>query len=238
MLAGVTFDYWNTLIRVPPESEWTARLDAWLSVLNDHGHTPSRAEVEDAFDHMRAAHDADWRANRQHGAVDAVDAFLAKFAFEVPPEAAEQLVATLMDVAADTEVEPTEGIAEALTALSDAGVRIGIVCDVGLTPSTVLRARLERLCLLEHFDHWSFSDDVGVYKPHPTIFEHALEGLGVDAAQAAHVGDLRRTDVAGARAMGMVTVRYSGAYDDPETDHPEADHVLSDHRELPALLLG
>ena len=238
MLAGVTFDYWNTLIRVPAESEWTQRIDVWLQVLHDHGHTPSRDDVEAAFDHMRAVHDAEWRANRQHGAADAVDAVLAKLAFEVPPEVVERLLAALLQVAADTEVVPTDGIAETLAELDEAGVRIGIVCDVGLTPSTVLRQRLEHLDLLRHFDHWSFSDEVGVYKPAPAIFEHALGGLGVDAGAAAHVGDLRRTDVAGARAVGMTTVRYAGAYDDPETEHPEADHVLTDHRDLVDLLVS
>ena len=65
--------------------------------------------------------------------------------------------------------------------------------------------------LLGYFDHWSFSDEVGWYKPAPEIFRHALDGLGgVAPERAAHVGDLRRTDVAGARAMGMTAVRYRG----------------------------
>ena len=53
------------------------------------------------------------------------------------------------------------------------------------------------------------------YKPAPEIFEHALAGLGgVDPAEAAHVGDLRRTDIAGARAMGILALRYRGVNDD------------------------
>jgi putative hydrolase of the HAD superfamily len=237
-IAGITFDYWNTLIRVPPDTEWGDRLEAWVAILHEHGHRPTREEVEAAFDHMREAHDADWRANRLHGAADAVDAFLAKLAYEVPPDGVERLVAVIAEIADNTEVEPTEGIGEVLAELHRDGVRIGIVCDVGLTPSTVLRERLERFDLLRYFHHWSFSDEVGVYKPHPAIFEHALAGLGVEAGAAAHVGDLRRTDVAGARAMGMVTVRYSGAHDDPETEHPEADHVVTHHRDLPHVLLS
>ena len=79
-----------------------------------------------------------------------------------------------------------------------------------MTPSTSLRRQLERHGLLDYFDHWSFSDEVGWYKPAPQIFEHALAGLGVtEPARAAHVGDLRRTDVAGARAHGLLSVRYS-----------------------------
>jgi putative hydrolase of the HAD superfamily len=116
-------------------------------------------------------------------------------------------------------------------------VRIGIVCDVGMTPSTALRAHLRRHGLLEHFTHWSFSDEVGVYKPAPEIFEHALTGLGrVAPDRAAHVGDLRRTDVAGARAMGMTAVRYTGVFDDDTVDLPEADHVVADLARVPEVL--
>ena len=40
---------------------------------------------------------------------------------------------------------------------------------------------------------------------------------------------------AGARAIGMRSVRYRGLADDPASG-PEADLVIDDHRELPALV--
>jgi putative hydrolase of the HAD superfamily len=111
-----------------------------------------------------------------------------------------------------------------------------------MSPSPVLRGILEDHGVLDRFDHWSFSDEVGVYKPHPEIFEHALAGLGgVAPERAAHVGDLHRTDVAGAKAMGITAIRYKGSNDDVgdvgdmgELIH--ADHVIDDHAEIPALL--
>jgi putative hydrolase of the HAD superfamily len=50
-----------------------------------------------------------------------------------------------------------------------------------------------------------------------------------------HVGDIRRTDVAGARALGMQTARLRARHDD-ESDRPEADWVVSSHDELADLL--
>jgi len=135
------------------------------------------------------------------------------------------------------ETELTPGMAEAIGVLVASGVRVGIICDVGLTPSITLRRALDHHGLLVQFGHWAFSDEVGVYKPDAAIFEHALAGLGgVAPDRAAHVGDLRRTDVAGARAMGMTAVRYRGVADDP-TEGPEGHHVLMDHVDLPGLLL-
>jgi FMN phosphatase YigB (HAD superfamily) len=115
-------------------------------------------------------------------------------------------------------------------------VKIGIVCDIGLTPSLVVRELLERDGLLGYFDGMSFSDEVGHYKPHPAIFEHALAGLGgVPASSAAHVGDRVRTDIDGAASMGMTAVRYNGVYED-ELAGQRDEVVVRDLRELPPLL--
>ena len=91
--------------------------------------------------------------------------------------------------------------------------------------------------MLGSFDAWSFSDETGWFKPAEEAFAPALEGLGADdPAVVAHVGDNRRTDVAGALALGMIAVRFTGFHDRPPDDGPEAHHVIDDHRELPGLL--
>ncbi len=47
------------------------------------------------------------------------------------------------------------------------------------------------------------SRSFGRTKPHPSIFEAALERLGVEPAEAAMVGDSYADDIEGARALGM-----------------------------------
>ncbi len=52
-----------------------------------------------------------------------------------------------------------------------------------------------------------------------------------------HVGDLRRTDVAGATALGMRTARYRGINDEgDEEGGGEAEFVLDSHPELVELV--
>jgi putative hydrolase of the HAD superfamily len=134
------------------------------------------------------------------------------------------------------ELEPAPEVEACLISLRERGVRLGIVCDVGFTGGELLRELLAERGLLEHFEGWGFSDEVGHYKPSPQIFAAALEALGAGPEQAMHVGDLRRTDIAGATALGMRTVRYRGLHDDPTVDAPEAEFVIESHRELPGLL--
>ncbi len=111
------------------------------------------------------------------------------------------------------------------------------MCDVGFTSGEQLRDVLHRAGILGHFDGWAFSDEVGAFKPDPAIFHHALHEIGgVAPERTAHIGDLRRTDIAGARRMGMVAIRYRGANDDPPDDGPEGHHVLDHHDTLAELL--
>jgi putative hydrolase of the HAD superfamily len=65
---------------------------------------------------------------------------------------------------------------------------------------------LHALDLVRHFDFIAASARIGFEKPHPRIFEWALEQAGVTAAEAIHVGDHPEADVKGALAAGMGAV--------------------------------
>ena len=235
---AVTFDFWNTLMYEERGHLRGRRMAAWLGILEDAGIPVEHQLLDAAFDQSWDSYVEAWTANRQYDAVAAATSVIGALGYDLPPDVRSALLAAFREAGNEAELHLTPNVETALRTLRTAGVRLGIVCDVGMTPSTALRAHLERAGLLEVFDHHSFSDDVGVYKPDRRIFEHALAGLGgVPPGRAAHVGDLRRTDIAGAAAMGMVTVRYTGVFDDPGTDgDPEAAHVVADHAALPAAL--
>ncbi|HEY7202911.1 MAG TPA: HAD family hydrolase [Methylomirabilota bacterium] len=54
------------------------------------------------------------------------------------------------------------------------------------------------------------SERVGISKPDPRIFMKALDGLGVEPADAVFVGDSAARDMAGARALGMRHIWLTG----------------------------
>lgn len=236
-ITAVTFDFWNTLCWEPPGHLRGRRLDAWGGILEEAGVAVERELLHTVFDEAWEHYVSQWKSGKQYQVIEAAEAIVEKLGFDVPAEVRAALIESFTEVGRDAEINPTEGIGDCLKTLRDAGVRIGIICDVGITPSPILRQHLDRHGLLGSFDHWSFSDEVGFYKPAREIFEHALAGLGgVDAAGAAHVGDLRRTDIAGARAMGMTAVRYVGVFDDDTQPEPEGHYVVGHHRDLPAVL--
>lgn len=65
---------------------------------------------------------------------------------------------------------------------------------------------LHSLELVSHFDFITASARVGFEKPHPRIFQHALQQAGVAPHEAMHVGDHIDADVEGARAIGIAPV--------------------------------
>jgi putative hydrolase of the HAD superfamily len=235
---AVTFDYWNTLIWEEAGFLEAGRLDAWAGILEEAGIDATRDTLAAAHGVAFAAYQSAWKANEQFQVPDAVELMVRHLDLSVPDALRLALVEAFSIAGGRTKLHPADNVEACLRRLKDAGVKLGIVCDVGLTPSPVLREHLDRRGLLELFDGWTFSDEVGVYKPSPRIFEIALDELGVDAARAAHVGDRRRTDVGGALAAGMTAVRYTGVFDDDDPGEPEGHHVVADLADLPTTLRG
>ena len=233
---AVTFDYWNTLVYEEHGQLRGIRLRSWKSILEDAGVRVPPERLERAFDDSWAEYERAWFDNRQYLHDEAVADIVRAIGVSPTDQVVTALAKSFPGAADGADLHLTDGIEDSLRILRAANVRIGIVCDVGMTPSSTLIKLLDARGLLPLFDHWSFSDEVGVYKPDPEIFRHALAGLGSpDPARVAHIGDRTRTDVAGALGMGMVAVRYTGVYNDDDVG-PPAHHVLAHHADVaPAL---
>ncbi len=90
----------------------------------------------------------------------------------------------------------------ALRRLRENGVRVGLLSNWDTRLSSIVSG----LGILELADVIISSAEVGLHKPDPRIFAYALEALGVQASEAAHVGDHVYADVAGAQAAGLLPV--------------------------------
>ncbi len=235
---AITFDHWNTLVYEEEGANLShRRIDAWVARLHEEGLPIEPELLRGTFATTWEAFTVDWHAGVQRSGADAARHALSILELPITDELHGELVDHFVDAGKTVDFPLTTGIEDCLRTLKSAGLKIGIVCDVGFTPSTHLREHLERRGLLQYFDGWSFSDDVGAYKPDQVIFDHALGTLGNPPAErVAHVGDLRRTDVAGALGMGMTAIRYAGVFDDPPENGPEATFTITDYAQLPALL--
>lgn len=109
-----------------------------------------------------------------------------------------------------------------LETLRERGLKVGLVSNA-LDPPGLLHRDLEQMGVAERLDVAVFSSETGWRKPHPSIFERALDGLGVDAQAVLFVGDTLATDVAGAAALGMHTCQALWFRADDDPDGPDPD---------------
>lgn len=237
-LEAVTFDHWNTLCFEAEDSNLShRRIDAWVAKLHEEGHPIESDLLRGTFATTWEAFTVDWHSGIQRSGEDAARHALSILDLPITDELSAELIDHFVNAGRTVDFHLAPGIVDLLVTLKNAGLKLGIICDVGFTPSTHLRDHLDRRGLLDYFDGWSFSDEVGAYKPDKKIFDHALATVRTPSPdRVAHVGDLRRTDIAGALGMGMTAVRYAGVFDDPAENGPEATITVTDYAELPALL--
>lgn len=67
-------------------------------------------------------------------------------------------------------------------------------------------AEIEKMDIGQFFKKSFYSADIGVAKPHPTIFKSAIDYLGVESREIIHIGDDPINDVIGAHKAGMDTI--------------------------------
>lgn len=112
-----------------------------------------------------------------------------------------------------------------LEELRGLGLRIGLISNTGRDlPAFVRHHAL-------HVDIALSSRAHGRTKPHPSIFEAALDALGIGSREAVMVGDSLEDDVEGARRAGIRPILL-----DREGRHPRFEPRLTDLYGLPAAL--
>jgi putative hydrolase of the HAD superfamily len=92
-----------------------------------------------------------------------------------------------------------------LTELRRRGFRLGAVTNRSHGGRRFVD-ELRESGFLEFFEVLAISCDDGWLKPHPALFQRALDDLGVAPVEAVMVGDQLRADVMGAKALGMIAV--------------------------------
>lgn len=95
-----------------------------------------------------------------------------------------------------------EGAVDAVMGLRAQGIRTAVISNSdGSVRDSLSKAGFDGL-----FEFVLDSHEVGVAKPDPVIFHHALERLGVGGSEAWYVGDSVFHDVGGATRAGMASV--------------------------------
>ena len=104
----------------------------------------------------------------------------------------------------DAVVTVIPSVTETLSTLCANGHRLGMVSN-GDTEELLAHLNGVR----DFFEVIVTSEELGVYKPHASIFREALRRIGAEKESAAFVGDTVTSDILGARKAGMITIWYN-----------------------------
>ena len=242
MIQAVTIDFWNTLV---DSSNGAARRRVRNAAVQDVYHRLGRPWDEDeALDAMRVSYETfekHWQGEqRTLSASECLHAAWKHLGMTVDEDLHRRTVDVFEDSILDGLPGLLPGAGEALAEIA-AMAPIALISDTAFSPGRVLRKVLERHGVLDHFTALIFSDEVGVSKPHPRIFDAALSALHGKAAHAVHIGDLERTDITGAKGKGMRAILFRGDetgryHHENAPEHSAADAVAHSWDEVTEIL--
>lgn len=139
-------------------------------------------------------------------------------------------------------LDPIGDLPTTLSHLRDRGYVLGLLSNCA-TPAHIARDELERLGILSLLDTTLFSSELGLRKPHPVIYEQAIERLrrvapGIEAKRILYVGDSPIVDVEGPEQCGMRTalVRTGNWSGDERELTTRPDKIFDSVHDLPAHL--
>jgi 2-haloacid dehalogenase len=128
------------------------------------------------------------------------------------------------------DVRPYPEVPEALAALAPR--RLAVLSNGN---PDMLEGGLAAAALRDRFDHVLSVDDLGVYKPHPSVYELALKAFGLPAERILFVSS-NAWDAAGARSFGLPVAWVNRAGAPLERLGAPPDLVVADLAELAAHL--
>jgi len=102
--------------------------------------------------------------------------------------------------------------------------------------SDTQRDKLRVLGIEDQFHAVVISGEVGLLKPDASIFNLALDRLGVSPESVWHAGDNLMTDVAGAKAAGLTAVWLNRSGVVRQEGDPEPDYEIASLASLSSLL--
>ncbi|OGO19932.1 MAG: hypothetical protein A2Z14_00625 [Chloroflexi bacterium RBG_16_48_8] len=118
-----------------------------------------------------------------------------------------------MGLANQPEDYVSEDVLPTLKALRESGYQIGLVSN----RSHSITSLLEKLGLGDVFHSILTAGEIGIWKPDPELFKHAIELISTDPKKTVFVGDNYYADVLGSRAAGLIPILFdpAGIYPSP-----------------------
>ena len=146
-----------------------------------------------------------WRQNLAQGRVVAVQEAFADMRDRAPglTDAFAATFGARFHAYREEQARFFPGALETIQALRARGVLLALVTNGAAAPQ---RAKVERFALVPLFHHVQIEGEAGFGKPQPRAYLHAMQALGVSAAETWMVGDNLEWEVAAPQRLGIFSI--------------------------------
>jgi HAD superfamily hydrolase (TIGR01549 family) len=235
MLEALSFDFWNTLYADGAEDQRrNLRKEYFAALINLYGNF-GPADIEQAFTAGSNLFLENWIHHyRTPTAAERLRFMAQSLGISLKESHVQEATDYFGQMIFEIQPREIEHVKELLPQLAKK-YPLGIISDTGYITGEYIRKFLNKENLLKHFSSLVFSDENEHSKPHESVFQKTAEKLGVETKKLMHIGDLERTDVAGAENSGCISVKFTGVHNDT-SQNGRAQFVISSYRELPDII--
>lgn len=241
----VLFDIGSTLWSSPAEDPGALAHCYGIAqeiVLRCYGSAPEIPQLIEAVEGYFAEWEEIWRQDssivHQPPTSQFVAEALAKIGVRLPDELLQDFTDAVLDTSVFTaKVLPREQeMVTALGSLRERGLRLACVSNAFMGANVLDMIMTER-GLGQHLEFTISSCELGFRKPHPFIYEAAVNRAGLSSAETVFVGDRLDADVEGPAKLGMRTVlTRQYRQEDPASARVKPDFVIEHLSELPGAI--
>ena len=244
MIKAITFDLWDTVFVNDSDekkrevsgkpSKKIERRDLVFEYVNRHAKV-SREIVDIVYDTVDEAFKKVWYDQHVTWTVpDRLAIVIKGLKVDLPDDEMKELIRLHEEMELEFRPDFIPGVQDALKELHK-NYKLGVISDTIFSPGRVLKQILAGEGLLEYFDSFVFSDEIGCSKPEKLLFDKSMENLNVKAPELAHIGDREPNDILGPKKLGMKAVLCIAAIDRGSSE-TKADALFDDYSNLPGII--
>lgn len=243
-IKAITFDLWDTVFiddsdepkrkaagRPPKPVERRQLVKAFVD-----RHAPVSQEIVNAvYDTVDAAFKKVW--HDQHftwRVADRLAIILQGLGRTLPENEFKELVRLHEEMELEFRPDFVPGVHDAIKTLHQ-NYKLGVISDAIFSPGRALRILLKDEGLLDYFDVFVFSDEIGCSKPEKHVFQTVLNQLSIKPQELVHIGDREHNDIKGPHKIGAHAVLCTAAID-RRSNGTEAESVFNNYRQLAEII--
>ena len=222
MIQAITFDLWNTLFSNKSYSE--LRLKQFFHFLQER-------KIFLPFDKFKEVFDTKFHFSevtfeeiefRHIYTEDRILRVLESIDVKIPQSDIDLLKGKFESEMLQDPPSLKIGVKKTLESLAP-NYQVGLISNTGVTPGKIISKVLEEYNVLQYFDSTVYSDETGLFKPHPKMFEIPLNRFNCKPQNTIHIGDMLETDIKGAQDFKMKTIWIN------DRNSPKPTEILPDY---------